>query len=149
MNKSVSGSRYPVTGRAQSMFEVIFAIAVAALILVGITSLAATSVKNSSFSTNNAVATKYAQEAVEWLREERDNNWNTFAANATGTEICLGSSPPSWGGSCKIPNAGLERKVTLTTIPSGAIEAVVVVSWVDNQGVHSARSVTRFTNWNK
>src|SRR3990167_5086879 len=134
--------------RGQSMFEVIFAIAIAALILVGVTSLAATSVRNSSFSKSNALATKYAQEAVEWLRQERDTNWSQFSARASGSTISLGTIG-TWGGSCIISGTEFCRKVTLSGIATDTIEATVEVSWSDNQVSHESRNITRFTNWNK
>ena len=136
--------------RGQSLFEVVFAVGIAALILVGITSLSATSVRNSSFSKNNAGATKYAQEASEWLREQRDTNWNSFYAQASGSTKNLGtlSWPP--GGSCNIPPDNFFcRKVTLSIVPltTNTIEAVVEVERSDEQGLHSARTITRYTNW--
>ena len=41
----------------QSLFEVVFAIAVVAIIISGVVALSATTVRNSSFSRNNALAT--------------------------------------------------------------------------------------------
>lgn len=145
----ISYNRSLVGEFGQSLFEVIFAIGVAALVLVGITSLSAKGVRNSSFSKNNAQATKYAQEATEWLREQRDTSWSNFVSHASGNPICLGSSPPSWSGPCKITGTPFERRVTLTrdAANTNIIHAVVEVSWNDDQGFHSSRTVTTFTNW--
>ena len=77
-----------ITNFGQSLFEVVFAVAIAAMILVGIVSLATTSTRNSIFSRNNSQATKYAQEVVEWLREERDKDWINLSSHIGNR--CLG-----------------------------------------------------------
>lgn len=138
----------------QSLFEVIVAIGISALILVGIVSLASGSVRNSSFSRNNAQATKYAQEGVEWLRGQRDAGWDNLATHSSvaGTTTCLGASPPAWGGSCTVStDTKFTRNVVLTTDAgnSNIINALVTVSWSDSQGNHSVHSNNKFTNWRK
>ena len=82
------------TNAGQSLYEVIFALGIAALVLTGIVSLAATSVRNSAFTRNNAQATKYAQEATEWLRGERDADWGAFVGIVSANAVyCLDDSP--------------------------------------------------------
>ncbi|SRR4030043_248599 len=135
----------------QSLFEVVVAVGLSALILTGVVSLAAGSIRNSSYSRNNAQATKYAQEALEWLRGQRDADWDAFATHSltTGNPTDLCSSPMGWGGTCPIPNTIFSRNVILTTDSgnSDIIDAVVTVSWSDAQGTHQVKSNTRFTNW--
>lgn len=55
----------------QSLFEVMFALSVAAMILVAVVALVATSIRNSTFSKNKALANKYASELSEWLKKEK------------------------------------------------------------------------------
>jgi hypothetical protein len=146
---------------AQSLFEVIFAIAIAALVMTAVVVLSTDSVRNSSFSRNQTHATRHAQEATEWLREERDSSWINFA-NRTGNP-CVSSG--SWGVSCEIPGVVFclgnlnwssgcnisgsifDRQVNLDLIELNNVEADIVVSWTDGQGTHEVRSITRFTNW--
>ena len=140
------------TVRGQSLFEVIIAVGLSALILSGVVSLAATSVRNSSFTRNNAQATKYAQEAMEWLRGQRDSGWTNLSSHsdASGLFSCLNTLPPStWGSVCSgtITDTIFVRDVTLTLVNSSRIDALVNVSWTDAQGTHNVESQTRFTNW--
>lgn len=139
--------------RGQSLFEVVFAVGVMAIILVGVVSLATKSISNSSMSESNAVATKYVQEGVEWIRGQRDAQWINLTGHI-GT-YCLPSNPlSSWGGTT-IPCPGIVgdrsflRRAILTTVNSTTIDAAVEVSWTDSSGTHTVRSVTRFTNWKK
>lgn len=131
----------------QSLFEVVVAVAIAALILVALASLAATSVSNSNFSNNNALATKYAQEAIEWLREQRDEDWSNIPTS--GTE-CLGTSPiTSFGGCGTIPDTVFTRTVQFSAEGDTTKVVTVIVAWDDSQGHHEVKSTTKFTNWNR
>ncbi len=132
----------------QSLFEVVFAIGIAALVLVGVMSLSTTSLRNSIFSKNNTLATKYAQEGTEWIREQRDTNWTTFYPVANGATRNMGSLswPPS--GSCNIPNdTTFCRTVKLTSLGSDTVSALLLVTWTDGQGTHSVHSATTYTKW--
>lgn len=147
--------------RGQSLFEVVLALGVMTAITIGIVSLTVISIRNASFSKNKTLAGRFAQEATEWLRSERDYNFNTFIGHVPGTSsvtYCLPSLPTNhiWpaSGACSSSNyitgTILLRKVVLTkSTPSGKtiIEADVVVSWNDAQGYHEVRSATSFTDW--
>lgn len=138
----------------QSLFEVVLALSIMALIILGVVILATVSIKNSDFSRDKTLAARYSQEALEWLRGERDENWEVFFAKGStgGSEWCLNVlSWPATQGDCSTTLAGLfERKAFLTQrIISGQdeIEAKVTVSWTDSGGFHEVSSVTSFTNY--
>lgn len=154
--------------KGQSLFEVVFAVAIVALLLVGVVALTTTSVRNSTFSRNTSLANGYAQEAVEWLREERDESWDTFRSHATPATLnwCL-TEPLTWSSSSAcgstdyIASTIFIRDLTFTCYRDGPpavscsnssvnnIEGLVVVSWTDAQGAHDARVITRLANWIK
>jgi type II secretory pathway pseudopilin PulG len=133
----------------QSLFEVIFAVAIAALVLLAIVSLSSRSITTSDYSKNNALATKYALEATEWLRQERDTSWSSFYAR-NGSTYDIGGSSPGWGNANPITGTIFSRTVNLSsdTDGSGAIVAIVTVTWTDSQGTHTVTNTTKFTNWN-
>jgi Tfp pilus assembly protein PilV len=157
------------TQKGQSLFEVLFSVAITALILTGVVSLATSAVRNSSFSRNNSVAARMAQEANEWLRSQRDTDWATFYSyvssyqnyclnnlNWTNTGSCNTSSvSDSVGGSSIFfrevnfmcgPNFNNWMSECVTSDPD-TIEAQVSVSWTDSQGEHTVSTSTRFTDW--
>lgn len=148
--------------KGQSLFEVVLAIAVITLVLGGLASLATVSIRNSTFSRNKTLSSKYAQEASEWLRSERDKDRDLFIGRAGAvvdvpTYYCLNANPLAWNsGECPsgefIPNTPFIRNLTLTKTveplrSKTVIKADVVVSWQDAQGDHEARSFTYFSDW--
>ncbi|HLC83619.1 MAG TPA: hypothetical protein VJI69_07300 [Bacteroidia bacterium] len=141
----------PFTSSGQSLFEVIIALGITALVLVGVISLSTVSVRNSGFARNDAVATKYAQEGLEWLREQRDENWDNLLSRASGNKLCIKKEPVDWGsgGFCNIQEP-FQRAVTLQKIGASndQIRAIVEVQWNDSQGTHTVKSATIFTRWN-
>lgn len=142
--KLICNTWHRVSG--QSLFEVILAIGITALVLVGALSLSTTSLRNSTFSKNDTIATKYAQVGTEWLREQRDEDFANLTSRVGGIR-CI-SEPPAWGGNglCSIGD-GFARGVTLSLVSPNEVNALVVVQWSDGQGTHEVRSATTFTNW--
>lgn len=137
----------------QSLFEVVLALAVVTLITVGIIILTTDSIKNSSFSKNKTLASRFAQEAIEWIRKERDKNFSTFLGHAAIPTYCFDTLTWSNIGPCssseKISGTILTREVDFTTYTvsgKNIVEALVVVSWSDSKGYHESRSSTNFND---
>jgi len=127
------------------MFEVVIALFIISMIIVGIVSLSTISLSNSIFSRNKNLAGKYSQEAIEWLRSQKETDFGLFETNAVGTR-CLNTlaftSPP-----CQLINNIFKRQVTFTvTLNPTIIKAEVVTSWNDSKGTHQAVSTTEFTD---
>lgn len=142
--------------KGQSLFEVVLALGVITAITVGIVSLAVSSIRNAAFSKNKTLAGSYAQEATEWLRSERDNNFDTFKSHAQAQPVpryCLTGLNWSRFRSCNasdnIAGTPLFREVTFVTSTTGniIIKADVKVYWNDSQGDHEVSSITSFTDW--
>ena len=148
MKNLIFRSQHLKSLKGQSLFEVLVAIAVAALIMTGVVSLTTVALKNSTNTKNNALATKYAQEGIEYLREQRDLAWTNLSSRSPGSNLCLGGNPPSWGN-CAQLNGIFDRRVTLSDTGFESIQAVVVVTWMDGTRTNNVNSTTRFTNWNK
>lgn len=137
--------------KGQSLFEVVIALGISAVIVTALVALAASSIRNTIFSKDKTIAGSFAQEAVEWLRNQRDQNITTFRTNAQGTR-CLKNL--SWSGVCQsgdeITGTKFMREAVFTTSQiSGktVIQAVVRVYWSDSQGAREVRSVTNFADW--
>jgi Tfp pilus assembly protein PilV len=140
--------------RGQSLFEVVMALAVATIIVVGIVALSANSIRNANYSRDKTLATKYSEETVEWLRGERDTNFATFVTRIGSW--CLPSL--SWAsakvGACsegeEIAGTVFKREVILSSsLVSGktVVEAAVRIYWQDSRAVHEVNTVTDFTDW--
>ncbi|MFZ3301751.1 MAG: hypothetical protein WA152_03500 [Microgenomates group bacterium] len=142
--------------KGQSMFEVVLALFIITMITVAVVLLSTKSISNSLFSRSKTQASRYSQEAIEWLRDQRETNLDTFSTYTTTPIYCLNSNPPSFAnsGACSsaelIPNTIYKRQVTFetSTISAGItiIAATVVTSWEDSKGYHEVRAVTEFND---
>lgn len=142
--------------KGQSLFEVVFAIGMSALIIITIVVLAGNSVSNSTFSKNKTLAGRFVQEATELLRGERDTNWDNFYSDAATPKWCLPSS--NWSSAlpraCNATdtitsNSNFKREVEFNRVDSGNVEAKIRVFWQDGRGLHEVSSVTNFTDWRR
>ena len=144
----------------QSLFEVVLSLAIATIIIVAMVALASLAIRNSNFSKNKTLATRHSQEATEWLRGERDTDFDAFFTRAANPLYCLKNL--SWAdatiGVCtdgrEIPGTLFKREVgfSRTTVlvgglPKNVVGAEINVYWQDAQGVHEVKSVTDFTDW--
>lgn len=111
-------------------------------------------------SERRTYATRYAEEAVEWLQGEKDNDWdNTFlpkAPSGTPTIYCFNSTMTTWPTSGACPSFTLggffKREVSMsrqanTTPGDYQVTAVVTVSW--QQGTAGTMSVPVSIIFNK
>lgn len=148
--------------RGQSLFELVLAIGVSAIIITVLVSLVNNAVQAATFSKNQTLATRYAESGTEWLRTQRDTDIATFLINASTAPLswCLKDSPlvnSSWtgthhpcGASEYITGTIFVRQVDFNpTSPSGktVIIADVVVSWTDSKGNHKITNSTQFSDW--
>ena len=135
--------------QGQSLMEVVLAIGVISLILVAIVSLTTGSVRNSTFSRDNAAAIHYSEEAMEWLRGQRDAGWQQFYANvAFSTNWCLADLNWAISTSCgttPITNTPFVRDLLFSNRNLNTTNARVTVSWSDANGAHSVVSETILT----
>lgn len=142
--------------RGQSLYEVVFSLAIAALIVGAIVSLGAVSVRNSTFSRNKTIANRHLQETTEWLRKKRDTDWTTFNALATGNTYCLSQLTNDLSGLVSgVCGSGdyiqgttlFYRQVILANAGVDTIRADMLISWEDSLGMHNVTSITLYTRW--
>lgn len=145
--------------KGQSLIEVLTALAVVLLVIVALIRATTTSMKGSDFAKTQASATSYGQEAIEWIRAERDKSWDDFYSKATpdpGLVYCLNSgltllSELSEGACTGDDSYSLDgkfkREATLTDLGGNKIEVKVTVSWQDSSGDHQSQLSTYLTNW--
>lgn len=136
--------------QGQTLFELIIAMGVAVLILAGIVYIVTTSIRNSTFAKNQSEATRYSKEAQEWLRAERDDDWDTFSGKI-GTWCLDTLSWPSaslaCGASEVIPGTIFRRQVAISTVDDNTVGVLVETSWDDPSGFHKVSNETRLSNW--
>lgn len=141
--------------KGQSLFELVVAIAISALIIVVIVSLVTNSLRNATFSKHNAQAVSYASEAVEWLRSQRDTNIDTFLTNAGGLIWCFPDLTWNHAGSCGtgdvISDTPFVREGHFkidTSSGKTVVNVDIVVTWSESsKSIHEVTNSTYFTDW--
>lgn len=130
--------------KGQSLVEVIVALAIALLVILALVRVTVISMRNASFARNQALATQYAQEAMEWIRSQRDEDWGNLAE---GT-YCLSDSL-SWStGSCSYTLEGIfKREAVLTPQEADKFEVLVTVSWAEASETHQSELTSYLTKW--
>jgi len=146
----------------QSLFEILFAILIISLIITAVVGLATVSIRNSVYAKNKTLATKYAQEAVEWCRLVRDKSNKLWAHGGRSGEpkiYCLQelTNVDAWNpgrpkpcgeqASPYITGTTFIRELSLLRIEEDShklINVKVTVQWNDAQGNHEVRVVTDF-----
>lgn len=143
----------------QSLFELVVAVGISALIIVALVSLTSVALANAAFSKNETLAGRYAEAATEWLRGQRDNDIDLFITNVLTPAWCLKDvnlTDASWSDSsaCNatdyITGTKFTREVdfTVNTVSGKTIVlAIVNVSWSDSKGTHVISSATNYSDW--
>jgi Tfp pilus assembly protein PilV len=140
--------------KGQSLFEIVLALGLITLILTAVVALASLSIKNSSFSHLQTIATRYSESAMESLREEKEKDWTSFYNNALSSpNWCFNGS--SWGdatpGACPdsdfITDTNFMREVSFTIIEPREVEVMINVNWQDSSGYHEVSTTSDLTDY--
>ena len=116
----------------QSIIEVIIALSLMALVVLGLVKVSIVSINNAAFARDQRAATQYAQEGLESARQCREENEIAF-----------------WNRSCPAlaaPNdVKFTRQITYTQIEEGRMQVDVTVIWADSKGEHQSNLATYLT----
>ncbi len=136
--------------KGQSLFELVVVVAVVSFFLLALVGAVSRSIATSAFSRQKSLANRYTQEAMEWIRRERDLDWTAFYSRASGggalycvNELAFDS------GSCsgKISGTSFSREVTLTSVGADRVEVSIVVYWSGPTGRHETKADMILTDW--
>lgn len=137
----------------QTLIELLVTLGIATIFIVTLISVSTGALGNINFSKTQSDGNRYAREALEWIRAQRDADWTMFSGKASvgGTTWCLSTLAwPGSSGSCgstKIPSTIFTRETTLTTVSASKINVTINVTWTDGHGGHNAQVNSTFTNW--
>ncbi len=134
-----------------SLIEVLVFSAVLGLFFVAAMAVATFNLKNMKIQEHKILATRFAEEGNEWLKQEKEDDWSMFITrgSAGGTTFCLNNSP-SWGSQSPCGSYGLstiykrELLIKNSGSPVNQVETTVTVSWQDMGTVLSVPIKTVF-----
>lgn len=140
-----------------TLLEMLLFITLISLVFVAVTYLVSFSIKNAAVTQHKTLATHYAQELQEWLRGEKEADWNLFQKSGT---LCFNTSPITvWGpsGNCSsnytlgtTPNTIFKRYVTLTNNGGATptqVTAQIVVEWKEGNNTLQVPLSTVYSVW--
>ncbi len=120
------------TNSGQSIIEVIIALSLVVVVIVGLITVTTRSIKNSSFARDQRMATKYAQESLENSRKLKEDDPNAFWQKTGAETETLGR---------------FTRTITYSLIAADTMQIIALVTWQDNQGEHQSSLETSLTKW--
>jgi type II secretory pathway pseudopilin PulG len=138
------------SARGVSLIESVVTLGVVMLLITGLVVGMTSSLRNAQGSKARTQAVQYAQEALEIARQERDNNWATFADRATQINYCLGSAG-QWSapidGTCTPFLGTYSRLMTFTLVDPKQVNITVTVSWTEGGSTKNVSLQTILTKW--
>jgi type II secretory pathway pseudopilin PulG len=117
--------RYKINFRGQMLIEIVIAVGILALVLVGVSDLMTRSSKISTFQRKRGEAYEVAKTVINEYKLQRDNDPNVFQSSVAGIdrEVCV---------------AGKEFSCLATvTIEGSSVNIVVKVSWIEGLNTFS------------
>jgi len=134
--------------KGQLLVEVMIAVSIVIVAIVGVVQVANRSVNNSGSAKRQSEATTYGTEAIEWVVVQKDlSGWETFVSRANNT-YCFSATPPTGWPSTGACTAGqligtpaqYKRDLVLTLVApdNKEIRIDATVSW--NEGGRTVSS---------
>lgn len=141
--------------KAFSLIEVLVFVSVISVFFVSAAAVVSIILRNMKVTEHKLIGTRYAEEAVEWLRSEKETDWNTFVAHAplsTGTEYCLNTLNWSSAQCNYTMNNMFKRTVSVSSQQSSdgfkyQVNAEVVVEWQEAGKTYQIPIDTVFSVW--
>lgn len=136
-----------------TLVEVLVAVVIVGLVLTAIAAAISFSVKNSSQADYRQVATRYAQDAIDIIRQKRaTDGWNSFYSTylpPSGQSRCLQSNGKLTSTPCAAWNTNGTNytrviKVDKTT---GTATITVTVSWQDGSATRDVTVVQKLFDY--
>lgn len=136
-----------------SLIELLIAVGVISVILVGISAVATRSVNVQTYSKEQTQATKLAEEQIERVRAFRDRNG--FNALTCASQCSIQSNLSRSTTTLTVSNFTVwftVRQPGACPVPAGLTqmkEVVAYAQWTDRRGTHQARKTECFSDWRK
>jgi len=119
-----------------SLIEVLVFVTILSLFFISAVTITTFSLRNLKIQEHKILATRYAEEASEWIKQEKEDDWEIFKSHYD-TYYCLNSL--NWDtGECTLYLLGtpglFKRDLTISRSgdPTDKITTILTVSWLEN-----------------
>lgn len=123
-----------------SLIEILVFITILSFVFIAAAALGTVSIRNSQNAQNKILATRYGEELMDWLRGQKEADWQAFLAKSNPTPYCFSQEPVSlpWpaAGACStnpLINSLFEREATLTYVEQQQrVNVTVNIDWSES-----------------
>lgn len=130
-----------------SLVEVLVFVTILSLFFVTALTVTTFNLRNLKIQEHKILATRYAEEGMEWVKQEKEDDWQNFTIHddSTGTTYCINvlnwnTSNSSTLYDCNSYTLGnpvgiFNRSMVITNSagpPVDQVSVVMTVSWMDN-----------------
>lgn len=133
-----------------TLVEVLIFVTLISLIFITVSYTVTISLKNTKINEHKILATHYAEELKEWLRGEKEDDWNSFTATKMGT-WCFKEKLISWNQHTACSPSDLidelfKREVSLA-VNGTQITVNITVEWKEDNNTYKIPINTVFSIW--
>jgi hypothetical protein len=115
------------------------------------------SIRQNLIQTRTLKANHYNDEVLEWIRMEKEINWNTFAQNAANNTYCFETGTLTWSkivtdkSNCNSNLGGMYRRYAVFSTDNPLlptrVEVTVYTEWQEAGNSYSTKLNSIFTLW--
>ena len=117
-----------------SLIEVLVFVTILGLFFVAAISVITFSLKNMKINEHKILAVHYAEEGIEWIRNEKENDWETFVSKAGThclTDLTNWGASNDCGSSYAVGTPPFFRRVATLTNSGAQVDVKVIVYWIE------------------
>lgn len=139
-----------------SLIEVIIFVSILSLFLISAASIITISLQQNTLQVEKLKARHHADQLLEWIKSEKDIDWQTFLTRAGNYTYCFENEALAWGtdvasgNDCTLLNSLYKRYATFRTTGSGGsaqVDVVVTVEWMVGGSTYDTTLHTIFSQW--
>lgn len=144
---------------AFSLIEVLVFVSILSIFFIGAAAIATAALRDMKITEHKIIATRYAEELLEWLRAEKETDWNVFADSGHAGKcqpaqtLCFNTL--DWNSGCSVSCAkGLNSlygrsakfQVDNPALPT-QVTVSLEVSWTELGNTYTIPIKTNFAIW--
>lgn len=139
-----------------SLIEVLIFITILSFFFVTSAAIITVSMHQNTLKINMIKATHYNEQLLDWIKGEKDTNWNNFVLTASDKTYCFKTLEPSWSevvvdkNDCELTLDGMYRRYAVfatDTVPSTQVQVTTYTEWQDGGNTYSTKLYTVLNIW--
>lgn len=128
---------------AFSLIEVLIFVTILSLFFISAVTITTFSLRNLKIQEHKILATRYAEEGIEWIKQEKEDDWETFSlyddSGGSGTSFCLNTlnwnTKTDCNDSYTLGPPNIFKRVLVITNSGNPVNSIginLTVSWIEN-----------------